>query len=424
MEVIIRCVILSFLMAAGCNLFFETLLPRRIFRCKWLCHMALPTFMAGFLLISFTPIPPYILQPVRFVLVVMLTALLYFKTSIVRCLAFSLLLCSIYWVTSVFYVSVIFLFPPFLRGNLTSSAEYITESIFICLILIFHNRFKDHSEKWTSLSRTFTSFFPLLSIIVILSISMIDVSQTTIDSRAMFAAVSGFAVIHLCYFYFISKTMDKEEEMQRLRLLHERTQNQMTLYQDMQKSYELQRRQLHDYKNQLGCIQGMLEDGQAQNALSYVCKLTGTLSQSAGLISTGHKVVNIILNRKYQEAAEKGITMTLSINDLSKLTISEEDIVILLGNLLDNAIAACEKLDDDRIIRFKMTLENSQLILSVRNPVKEPILIKDNRVVVKNKNSSRHGIGLLNVDSVIQKHDGTSVLKYDNGWFYFSAIIP
>lgn len=424
MEVIIRCVILSFLMAAGCNLFFETLLPRRIFRSKWLCHMALPTFMAGFLLISFTPIPPYILQPVRFVLVVMLTALLYFKTSIVRCLAFSLLLCSIYWVTSVFYVSVIFLFPPFLRGNLTSSAEYITESIFICLILIFHNRFKDHSEKWTSLSRTFTSFFPLLSIIVILSISMIDVSQTTIDSRAMFAAVSGFAVIHLCYFYFISKTMDKEEEMQRLRLLHERTQNQMTLYQDMQKSYELQRRQLHDYKNQLGCIQGMLEDGQAQNALSYVCKLTGTLSQSVGLISTGHKVVNIILNRKYQETAEKGITMTLSINDLSKLTISEEDIVILLGNLLDNAIAACEKLDDDRIIRFKMTLENSQLILSVRNPVKEPILIKDNKVVGKNKNNSRHGIGLLNVDSVIQKHDGTSVLKYDNGWFYFSAIIP
>ena len=212
--------------------------------------------------------------------------------------------------------------------------------------------------------------------------------------------------------------------MQRLRLLQEKTQNQMLLYQGMQKSYDLQRRQLHDYKNQLGYIHGMLENGQTQNALSYISRLTGILSQSSSLINTGHEVVNIILNRKYQEASDKKITMTLAINDLSGLCISEEEIVILLGNLLDNAISACEKLDSGRIIKFKMTLENGQLILSVRNPVKEPVLIKDNRVVTGRQRGSRHGMGLLNVDSVIRAHGGTSVLKYDNGWFYFSAIIP
>lgn len=425
MEIIIRCVILSFLMAASCILFFETLLPKRAFRFRWIHHMALPTFAAGFLLIAFTPIPPFILQPVRFVLVVMVTALLFFKVKAVRSLAFSLLLCSIYWMTSVFILSIIYLFPPALHQGLTDISEYITGSIFLCLIFIFRHRFKNHSDKWLNLSWAFASFFPLLSIIVILSISIMeDVNGTAKESQVRFAAVSGFAFIYMCYFYFISKAMDREEEIHQLRLIHERTQNQMALYRSMQKSYDLQRKQFHDYKNQLICIQGMLEDGQTQNALSYVSTLTGTLSQSVSLINTGHEVVNIILNRKYQEASEKGITITLSVNDLSKLTISEEEIVILLGNLLDNAIAACEKLDSGKIIQFKMTLENGQLILSVRNPVKEPVLIRENKVVTGRRYDSRHGIGLLNVDAVIKSHEGTSVLKYNNGWFYFSAIIP
>ena len=424
METIIRSVILSFLLAAGCTLFFEALLPKRSFSALWLRFLRFPAFMAGLLLISFTPIPPFIFQPVRFVLVIMAAALIFFDVTFVRSLVFSLLLCSIYWIISSLLVSAMYLFPPALHRSLNDAAEYIIHSIFLCLMLIFYHRFKNRSRQWPVKSRIFAGFFSVVSLIVILSIIMINESGTAAENHARLAALSGFAVINVCSFYFISKAMDREEEMQRLRLLQEKTQNQMLLYQGMQKSYDLQRRQLHDYKNQLGCIQGMLENGQMQNALSYISRLTGTLSQSSSLINTGHEVVNIILNRKYQEASDKGITMTLAINDLSGLCISEEEIVILLGNLLDNAISACEKLDSGRIIKFKMTMENGQLILSVRNPVKEPVLIKDNRVVTGRQRGSRHGMGLLNVDSVIRAHGGTSVLKYDNGWFYFSAIIP
>ncbi len=78
--------------------------------------------------------------------------------------------------------------------------------------------------------------------------------------------------------------------------------------------------------------------------------------------------------------------MTFAINDLSKLTMAEEDLVTLLANLLDNAIEACEKLDAENTalrknIHFKMVLEEGQLILSVRNPVSTPVQIKNNMVV-------------------------------------------
>lgn len=56
----------------------------------------------------------------------------------------------------------------------------------------------------------------------------------------------------------------------------------------------------------------------------------------------------------------------MSVNDLSGLTMKEEDIVTLLVNLLDNAMEACEKLDTGRIIRLKMILEDGELTLSVK----------------------------------------------------------
>ena len=159
METIIRSVILSFLLAAGCTLFFEALLPKRTFSALWLRFLRLPAFMAGLLLISFTPIPPFIFQPVRFVLVIMAAALIFFDVTFVRSLVFSLLLCSIYWIISSLLVSAMYLFPPALHRSLNDAAEYIIHSIFLCLMLIFHHRFKNRSRQWSVKSRIFAGFF-------------------------------------------------------------------------------------------------------------------------------------------------------------------------------------------------------------------------------------------------------------------------
>ena len=120
--------------------------------------------------------------------------------------------------------------------------------------------------------------------------------------------------------------------------------------------------------------------------------------------------------------------MAFVINDLSGLTLPEEDLVTLLTNLLDNAIEACEKLDpkispSNKTIQFKMVIEDSQLIISVRNPVIKPVQIINNTIVTSKKNPAYHGIGLLNVDTVVRKHNGTSVLKCEDGWFSFAAML-
>ncbi|MDE5598808.1 MAG: GHKL domain-containing protein, partial [Lachnospiraceae bacterium] len=261
-------------------------------------------------------------------------------------------------------------------------------------------------------------------IAVSIAVAMMPLTYNAADYYARLTTAAGFAVVYILGFYHMVSLLEKESQMQKLRLLHEQTQNQMELYHSMKKRYEQQRRFSHDYKNQLNCIQGMIESGQTKEALEYISGLTGNFRQNELCVNTSHAVVNIMLNQKYQEASDRGIVMTMVSGDLSELTISEEDIVTLLGNLLDNAIEACEKLSENKVIQFKMVLEEEQLVLSIRNPVKDAVRIKDNRIITSKQDKSRHGIGLLNVDSVIRKNNGTSVLKCENGWFTFAAMIP
>ena len=268
------------------------------------------------------------------------------------------------------------------------------------------------------------ALFPLCGMVVLMALSMISQDSHGGENAARLAALSAFGVVWMGVFYFFGNFLETEGKLQEARLSQERIQNQMELYQSIQAQYEQQRRYLHDYKNQLQSIQGMLLDGQKEDALSYISRLVGGIRKSGDAVNTNHRVVNIVLNRKYQEACEKGIAVTMAVNDLSGLSMDEEDLIVLLVNLLDNAIEACGKLETQRIIKLKLTMEEGWLILSIRNPVKEPLRIQGNVIVTTKGNAFRHGIGLRNVDAVIRKNKGTSVLTCEEGWFSFSAMIP
>lgn len=424
MEIIVRSLILSFLTGISCKLFFETLLSERRERAKWVSHTEIFAFTAGFTLIAVTPIPPYILQPVRVILILFLIAQFYYRTGPVRNLLSSVLFCGIYWLISLVLVSVINILPTERNRNIYDMAEIVVEGILLCLMMAFRTVFKKRACGLAGLHWEKFGFFPMLVMVILAAVGMMTWNGTAAENYVRFIVIAGLAILCVSIFYFAIWQLEKEEELRLLQLGRERAQNQMDIYHNMQKSYEQQRRLLHDYSNQLQCIQEMLARGETAETLKYLSGLTGNLKKSADYVNTNHMAVNVVLNRKYQDALEKGIVMTMSVNDLSKLVIKEEEIVTLLVNLLDNAIEACEKLSGNKVIQFKMVLESEELILSVRNPVKEAVRIKNNRIVTAKRDKTRHGIGLLNVDSVIRQNGGTSVLKCEDGWFYFAAMIP
>lgn len=424
MEMIVRSLLLSLMTGISCRLFFETILAERRKLARWVDYTEIPVFVAGFMLIAVTPIPPYVLQPVRVIFVLFLVTQFYYRAGVLRKLLASVLFCGIYWLIFVMLLSASYLLPLSADRKVYDIMEIIVEWLLLCLMMAFHMLFKRRARGLSGLRWEKFGFFPILVMILLVAVGMMTENGRNGENYIRFIIIMGLAILCVSISYFAVWRLEKEEELRFMQLGSERAQNQMEMYRSMQKSYEQQRRILHDYKNQLQCIQGMLERGETDETLKYLSGLTGNLKRNVDFVNTNNVVVNVVLNRKYQEALEKNIVMTMLVNDLSGLMLGEEETVTLLVNLLDNAIEACEKLPENRVIQFKMRIEDEALVLSVRNPVKEPVPIKDGRIATAKRDKARHGIGLLNINAVVRKYDGTSVLKCEDGWFCFAAMIP
>lgn len=424
MGTVLRSLGLSLLMGLCCKIYFETLTKRRRPKMKWLGSTSLLGFTLGFLVISFTRIPPFILQPVRLILIVFIVAQIYYQLRILQNFVLTVLLCAVFWMTEIFTGAVLYALP---WGHVIPEQmiEPLAIGVLVLLTLLFHFRCRRRSRLRSDAGWIRFGYLPVCCMVVAVALSMVLWDSSAVNAAARLVVIMGFGVFFAISLYFTGDILEKEEEMQNLRLSQERTRNQMAVYQNMRRSYEQQRKFLHDYKNQLTCIQGLLAEGKEEETAGYVAKLAGSLKKSADTVNANHTVVNVVLNQKYRYAEEKGIAMVLAVNDLSGLTMEDEDLVTLLVNLLDNAIEACEKLEGGKkVIQFKMVQEEEQLILSVRNPVKEPVEIRENKVVNSGKQGPGHGIGLLNVEEVIKKNHGTSTLQCRDGWFHFAAMFP
>lgn len=427
MEVMGKSLILSVIFAVSCKFFCEIFLTRRSFRHAWISYTMVPMWTAGFLVIAYTEIPPYILQPVRLTAIVFLGAWIYFRAAAGQRLLLSVLFSVLVWICTLITAVGAGMLP--IEGrDAAKLVEWVADSLVLGVVLLFHRRYaaryKGRFSGAEKINWGRLCCFPVISLLSVVTFSAVCFDGSRLDRIEVLAACTGVLAVNVAGLYFMGNMLVQEAKVQRLEQMQEQTENQMRLYESVKKSYENQRRYLHDYKNQLGCIQGLLADDQTKEAAAYIEKLTGSIRKISSHVNTNHAAVNVVLNQKYEYARDKGITMVMQANDLSGLAMDEEDIVTILVNLTDNAVEACEKLEGNRLIQLKMILEEEQFVLSVRNPVKEPVKIRDNMVITTKKDKKKHGIGLANVRRSVERNNGTCVLRCEEGWFYVSAVIP
>ena len=268
------------------------------------------------------------------------------------------------------------------------------------------------------------SVIPAITLFSIIAMLLFYPEDKVVQNLYLFLAIgmigSNLVVIHL-----MQEILEKEKALRVTTLVNQNQKNQLEAYADGNKEYEQQRKKMHDYKNQLMTIQTLIKGEDYQTALAFAEKLTESISVDMSAINTNHPVVNAILNQKYRSAKEKNVSMSLKLGDLHELKMKEEDIVIVLGNLLDNAIRECEKLLADgaggTLIFVKLVYEDDKMILSIKNPVREKVEIVDN--IVQKEHGNGHGIGLLNVKSVVEQYDGDLALACDDKEFRAVVIL-
>lgn len=190
-------------------------------------------------------------------------------------------------------------------------------------------------------------------------------------------------------------------------------------------SYNNERKLTHDFQNQMLVIRGMLDHAVPnKEIMEYIGQVSNYTSSSSLAVTTHRVAVDVLLNQKYALAKQKQIAFQVRLDDLSMFPLPDNELVVLLSNLIDNALEASEKILDEsrRSITIKMSVNQSECLLSVENSVAYPVKIVNNHILTTKKHTEQHGYGLQNVASIVHTHDGYYTLSCDNETFCFADV--
>lgn len=268
-----------------------------------------------------------------------------------------------------------------------------------------------HKEWWKF------GMMPLFTATAMLLMYYCYSSDKKVQVSYLFLTV-GLIVMNFLVIELMQDILEKGELLRESALTDQKKESQLAYYRDMQTVYERQGRKMHDYKNQIRTIQVLIKEGDPQAAATLAERLTESILVEMSAVNTNHPVVNAVLNQKFHLAREQGTSMIFKVGDMSGMRLNEEETVILLSNLLDNAIHECLKVvkaGRKAVIHIKLVQEGGKIIFSVKNPVLEKVQITDG--IVLDSNGGMHGIGLSNVKAVVDKYGGDFVISCDSEKF-------
>lgn len=209
-------------------------------------------------------------------------------------------------------------------------------------------------------------------------------------------------------------------------MLEQQVKNELKMYHSISENFEMQKRQTHEFRNHILGIEALVKKNQYQDLVDYITNISNSINYENSVIDTNHVIVNAIVNAKYQEALGKNILFVFRVNDLSKIKMQNEDLVVLLANLLNNAIEACEHCKEKRIIKLKFLLrEDNAVVLSVKNTFSQPLIRENNEIKTSKRiHPENHGVGIKNIVKVIEKYHGSYIIDNSKQEFYFSIFLP
>lgn len=179
---------------------------------------------------------------------------------------------------------------------------------------------------------------------------------------------------------------------------------------------------IHDFKNHMLILERLIEVKETERALEYIHKLTDTVLKRKKLIKTGNIIIDALLEEKASIAKEKDIVFEVVSDDMSNHFIEDHDWCIILANLLDNAIEACEKVEGEKGIKVRLENFPYGTGISIANNFSQ-INMKNGRLVTTKKDKLSHGLGSQSVDNVVRKYKGTIDRNTEDGLFTVDIIL-
>lgn len=177
----------------------------------------------------------------------------------------------------------------------------------------------------------------------------------------------------------------------------------------------------HDLINHNISLQAFFENKDYLSGLEYLKNMNNIVEIPEDTLETGNIALDAIINTKRSIAISKNISFVTNIQIPENVFVDPIDICIIFGNALDNAIEACEKIqNNNKKIAVSIVYEDDSIICKIANTA-----IKSNNhfLHTTKKDSSNHGFGIGNIESALSKYKHICRFKQTEDEFILSFVI-
>ena len=228
------------------------------------------------------------------------------------------------------------------------------------------------------------------------------------------------ALIFILLEYLLQRIVKREEDKTII------YQNKLMKQQmdEIENIYMTMRGWRHDYHNHIQSLKGYLSLNKVEQMKNYLNELETDLDSIDTLYHSGNLQLDSILNAKLAIAEKGQIRIHCDASIPPQLHVSDLDLCVILGNLLDNAIESCRKIKDpdERFIRVYIGILKKQLYISITNATSETVKQRTDHYFTTKRGD--HGHGLKRVDQVVKKYDGYLNRQNEPGIFATEIVLP
>lgn len=202
-------------------------------------------------------------------------------------------------------------------------------------------------------------------------------------------------------------------------LLEKQLDAQLAHYSDLTAQYEQIRAMRHDIAHHLNTIHALLEAGNLQAASEYSEQLLPMQTYISRLGKCQNPVVDAFLYSRIQDAEHRGVPVQADVSLPVELPVSNTDLIVAFGNMLDNALEACSGIPDAQIT-LRAHMDKGYLVIQESNPVRarQPQGKKPRRIP-----ELERGVGFRVLGSLAKKYDGSFRHTCENDTYTVTLLL-
>lgn len=295
----------------------------------------------------------------------------------------------------------------------------------VVLFIMWQTKAKAYSLKKVSNVIAFVAI-PLLAM-MILYITMYVMILTNFQSNIiiLLSIICVSMIIIAGIVWFMIARINKDNEIKTKLLLSEQKAN---LYKQniISSNSQIETIKLlkHDMKNNISCIDALIEEENYDEAHNICHSLTNKYTSIGTTVNTENYLLNAVLNVEIEKAKSYGISVKLSITNDLKMFKNSSDIISLIGNILDNAISYLSKNKvKNNEINFSTGYEGSYSVIKCRNNILDSVLFNNPSLKTDKKDKDNHGKGITIINSIAHKYNGDVIIKERNKEFIITVIL-